>query len=141
GIKDSSRDMEYLQSVVMAMRRGTSSFTVYTGTDTLLEASLLTGADGAITAGSNVVPESVVEVAAAGGRGDWGHSGGAQRQLARVVDACREGAAPAGWKAALHLAGVCGPDLVPPASALPAAQVETLRDALAAADVLVTSGA
>lgn len=141
GIKDSSRDMEYLQSVVMAVRGGASSFTVYTGTDTLLEASLLTGADGAITAGSNLVPELVVEVTAAVARGDWDHSGRVQRQLALVLGACRQGAAPAGWKAALHLAGVCGPDLVPPASALPAAQIEKMRDALVATDVLVASGA
>ncbi|HLR93045.1 MAG TPA: dihydrodipicolinate synthase family protein [Jiangellaceae bacterium] len=141
GIKDSSRDMEYLQSVVMAVRDASSSFTVYTGTDTLLVASLLTGAGGALTASSNLVPELVVEVAAAFTRGDLDHAGRVQRRLAEVVDACRRGAAPAGWKAALHLAGVCGPDLVPPASVLPAVQVEELRDALVATDVLVASGA
>lgn len=138
GIKDSSRDVEYLQAVVHALHDGEARprFTVYTGTDTLLLASLLVGADGAIAASSNLIPELGVDVLAAVAEGALERARRSQRRLARVVAASRQGAFPAGWKAALHLAGVCGSDLVAPAAPLPEPLVAQLRARLAAEGVL-----
>lgn len=138
GIKDSSRDMEYLQSVVLAVRddEAPSQFTVYTGADTLLLASLLVGADGAVAASSNLVPELGVDVAAAVAEGDLEQARRSQRHLVQVVTACRQGAFPAGWKAALHLAGVCGPHLAAPAAPLSEPLMERLRAQLHATGVL-----
>jgi len=135
GIKDSSRDVEYLQSVLLATAaaREEQRFVVYTGADTLLLPSLLLGADGTIAPSSNLVPELGVGVVDAFDRADLATAEQLQTRLVRVVQACRTGAFPAGWKAALSLAGTCGPHLLPPASPLPPALVADLATALRAA--------
>lgn len=117
GIKDSSRDVEYLQQIVFATAG--ADFRVLTGTDTLLVASLAIGAHGTIAASVNLVPELATAVCRAVRAGDLSAARQQQEQLARVVMACRRGQAPAGWKAALAIAGICAAHMAPPASALP----------------------
>ncbi len=125
GIKDSSRDVEYLQQVVYATAG--ADFLVFTGTDTLLAASLAIGVHGTIAASANLVPELAVGIFRAFQDGDWRAVREQQERLVRVVTACRRGYPPAGWKAALGLAGICSDRLARPASALP----EPLRADLA----------
>jgi 4-hydroxy-tetrahydrodipicolinate synthase len=124
GIKDSSRDMEYQQQLIA--ETADAEFAVLTGADTLLVASLTVGAAGSITAGANLVPELPVGIQRAFRAGDFRTATELQRRLARIVAACTAGEPPAGWKAALSVAGVCGPELAAPAAALAA----TLRGAL-----------
>lgn len=131
GMKDSSRDMEYQQEVIQACS-GTG-FRVLTGTDTLLVASLVTGASGAIVASANLAPELAVGVYDAFTSGDAGTARRLQEQLAQVVAACRRPGFPAGWKAALEIAGVCGARPVPPGAILSGAQRAGLAAELAAA--------
>ncbi|TDE10108.1 dihydrodipicolinate synthase family protein [Jiangella asiatica] len=117
GIKDSSRDLEYLQEVLYATSG--ADFAVLTGTDTMLLASLTIGAVGAIAASANLVPSLGRAVHAAFVAGDADEAAAAQRRLVDIVTACRRGTTPAGWKAALAWAGVCSANLVPPAAPLP----------------------
>lgn len=124
GIKDSSRDMEYLQAVVFATSG--ADFRVFTGTDTLLVASMAAGADGTIAASLNLVPEMAAGVYRAMTSGDLADARREQRRLNAVVTACRRGHPPSGWKAALAIAGICEPYLAPPASPLPADSQEEL---------------
>jgi len=112
GIKDSSRDMEYLQRV--ARETSGTDFAVLTGTDTLLMAALQVGANGAIAASMNLVPRLARTVYDAFLRHDLPTATAAQHQLVDIVEACRVGMAPAGWKAALAWAGVCSAHMVPP---------------------------
>lgn len=127
GIKDSSRDLEYLESVLYAVTD--AEFTVLTGSDTMLLASLQLGAHGTIAASANLVPQLSRSVYDATLAGDLGAAREAQRRLFEVVMACRAGVTPAGWKAALHWAGVCSARLVSPARPLD----ERLRRELEAA--------
>lgn len=120
GLKDSSRDMEYLQQVLQACAG--ADFGVFTGTDTLLVPSLLAGARGAIAASANLVPELGVGVYRAFAAGDIPGALALQQTLCTVVAACRRGDFPAGWKAALEVAGVCAAHPVLPGTPLPAAQ-------------------
>lgn len=138
GIKDSSRDVEYLQSVLLARAaaRHDQQFVVYTGADTLLLASLLMGADGTIAPSSNLVPELGVGLMEAFDRGDTTSAKRLQNQLVQVVQACRRGPFPAGWKAALSLAGVCAPDLLPPAARLSQPLMAALARELTEADLV-----
>jgi 4-hydroxy-tetrahydrodipicolinate synthase len=138
GTKDSSRDMEYLQAVLGATRG--ESFTVYTGTDTLLVPSVLMGARGAITAGANVVPELVSSVLKATAAGELERAWALQDRLTAVIDACRVGSFPSAWKAALDLRGLIGPDMVPPGLALPGALRAEVETALRHAGVLHSGG-
>lgn len=113
GIKDSSRNMEYLQSILYATAG--CEFRTFTGSDTLLLASFLLGADGAIAASVNLVPRLGTAVLAAASSGDIDRARRLQRLLFDVVLACRRGLAPAGWKAALKMVGVCPATMVNPA--------------------------
>ncbi len=129
GIKDSSRDMEYLGQVLMALDDA-ADFRVYTGTDSLLLPSLVMGADGAIGASVNVAPELAVGICQAVDEGDLSRARELQRRLTRLVLACRRGPSPSGWKAALAGLDVCQPLLAPPARPLPDAIRAELADDL-----------
>jgi len=124
GIKDSSRDFEYLQTILYATTD--ADFAVLTGSDTMLLASLTVGAVGTIAGSVNLVPELGREIYDATLAGDLDRARSAQRQLHDVVMACRVGPPPAGWKAALAWAGVAAADPVPPAVGLTTAEQQTL---------------
>ncbi len=133
GMKDSSRDLEYQQQVVLACAGAGAGFGVFTGTDTLLVASLVIGAAGAIVASANLAPGLGTGIYRAFGSGDVPTARRLQEQLVRIVAACRRAAFPAGWKAALEMAGVCGAHLVPPGAPLSGSQRAELAAELAAA--------
>ena len=127
GIKDSSRDLEYLQLVLQASAG--ADFAVLTGSDTLLLASLVLGAHGMIAAGMNLVPDLGRTLYDAFAADDQRTAEATQRILSTIVQACRAGQPPSGWKAALSWAGVCSDAMVPPAAPL----TGDLRTALNAA--------
>lgn len=129
GIKDSSRDMEYQQEVIIAT--AAADFRVLTGTDTLLVPSLAMGAAGTIAGSVNLVPHLVSGIYRAFTSGDIETAVLSQRRLAGIVGICRPGFFPAGWKASLEVAGVCGRSPVPPGTPLPDAEFKRLADELA----------
>jgi 4-hydroxy-tetrahydrodipicolinate synthase len=120
GIKDSSRDFDYFQEVLTRLR-GVPRFSALTGTDSLLVPAQLSGADGAITVGANLVPEWCVSAWTAAADGRWADAMLWQDRLVRLGIAIRQGTFPAGMKAALALRGVCGDELAVPGRALDAA--------------------
>jgi len=134
GLKDSSRDLEGLQALVYATAG--EDFTVLTGSDTILLASLVVGAQGAIAASANLVPELGVAVYEAVREERWSDAAAHQRKLFDVIQACRVGGLGVGWKAALELAGVCSGAPVPPAAPLAADARAALARRLAALGVL-----
>lgn len=133
GIKDSSRDMEYQQQLITATAE--ADFSVLTGTDTLLVASLALGAAGAIAASANLVPDLGSGIYHAFEAGDMTTAVRLQQRLARIVAACRRGYFPAGWKAALEIAGVCQRHPAPGGTPLSPEEFGRLRSELAEAGV------
>lgn len=135
GLKDSSRQFEYSEEVLYATR-GTD-FSLLTGSDTMLMATMLHGGAGAVAASANLVPGlgSAVYRAAAGG--DWSEAARQQERLFHVVAAVRRagGAAP-GWKAALALAGVCSAQPAPPAGPVSGPALDRLKTRLVELEVL-----
>lgn len=130
GIKDSSRDLEYLQSIVWATSPHRAEFSILTGSEPLLINSLNSGADGAIAAAVGVVPQvtSAVRDAVAAGRIDDAWQ--AQHRLAEVVALCRAFSVPLGWKAALAALGIARPALVSPGGTVDPSAIDQLRTAL-----------
>ncbi len=113
GIKDSSRDFDYLLALLQRRDPG-SDFAILTGSDTQLVAALVSGANGTWAASLNVAPSLDVGILAASARGDWETARGLQAKVIRLVAACRRGTFPAGWKAALKLLGIeAGPPVFP----------------------------
>ena len=141
GIKDSSRDMEYLLSVLDGLREagiGPERFAIATGTDTMLLASLAAGAQGAIVASANVAPELSCRALEAWRDGDAARAQALEARLRRLVAACRVGSYPAGWKAAAAVQGACRPWLVRPRQPLDEPARGELADALRSLELLRT---
>ncbi|MGH3158883.1 MAG: dihydrodipicolinate synthase family protein [Streptosporangiaceae bacterium] len=130
GIKDSSRDMEYQAQVIQATQD--AEFRVLTGADTLLVVGLTHGAAGIIGASANMVPELTSGICHAFAAGNVHKALELQVRLTRITNACRAGSPPAGWKAALEIAGVCEAHPVPPGTGLTADERAGLLAALTA---------
>lgn len=131
GIKDSSRDFEYFQNVCVATRN-MPEFRIFTGSDTMLLASLAMGGAGTICGGANIAPGWVVRIFDEFERGDLIAARAHQDELIELVVAIRAGVFPSAIKAALHLQGICEQWLVPPVAPLDEASVGRLRERLKA---------
>lgn len=131
GIKDSSRDFEYFESVCVATR-DLPEFRLFTGSDSMLLASLAMGGAGTICASANVAPSWVVGVFDAFQRGDWGAARRLQDRLLDFGTAVRSGVFPAAFKAALHLQGVCEPWPAQPVAPLDHPSETRLKEQLTA---------
>ena len=140
GIKDSSRDFEYFEGVCVAAR-DLPEFRVFTGSDSMLLASLAMGAAGTICGAGNIAPAWVVRVYDRYTRGDLGAAREAQDALYALVMAVRDGVFPTAIKAALHLQGICEPWTAPPATRLDERLEARLREQLGAWKLLTTQGA
>jgi 4-hydroxy-tetrahydrodipicolinate synthase len=130
GIKDSSRDFEYFEGVCLATR-DMPAFRLFTGSDSMLLASLAMGGCGTICGAGNIAPAWVVSIYDAFQRGDMAAARDAQDRLYRLVAAVRDGVFPTAIKAALHLMGICEPWTAPPATRLDEHAEARLRDQLA----------
>jgi dihydrodipicolinate synthase/N-acetylneuraminate lyase len=129
GIKDSSRDFEYFESVCLQTRE-LPDFRIFTGSDTMLLPSLVMGGAGTICGAANVAPAWVVRIYDDFKRGDWSAAREHQDALFELVMAVRGGVFPAAIKSALHLLGVCDPWPAPPVEALDEASEGRLRQLL-----------
>ena len=135
GIKDSSRDFEYFEGVCIATRDW-PAFRMFTGSDSMLLASLAMGGAGTICGAGNVAPAWVVRIYDAYTSGDLDAARAAQDELYRLVMAVRDGVFPSAIKAALHLLGICEPWTAPPVSRLDPHLEARLREQLAELDLL-----
>lgn len=135
GIKDSSRDFEYFEGVCIATRDH-PAFRIFTGSDTMLVASLAVGGAGTICGAGNVAPELVVRIRDLYTHGDVGAARAAQDELFTLVAALRVGVFPLAIKAALHMMGICEPWSAPPARRLDERQEAPLRKHLAETGLL-----
>jgi 4-hydroxy-tetrahydrodipicolinate synthase len=129
GIKDSSRDFEYFETVCVATR-DRPEFRIFTGSDTMLLASLAMGGAGTICGAGNIAPGWVVRIFDDFERGDWEAAQKHQDSLLELVLAVRGGVFPAAIKAALHLQGLCDPWPAPPVAPLDEHAQSRLRDQL-----------
>ena len=135
GIKDSSRDFEYFEGVCIATR-DLPAFRIFTGSDTMLVASLAAGGAGTICGAANVAPAWVVRIYDEFTRGDLGAARASQDEVYRLVGALRNGVFPLAIKAALHMEGVCEPWSAPPTRKLEEPALSRLREFLAASRLL-----
>ena len=62
GLKDSSRDFPRFEALIAAIKPAHPEFKIYTGTEELLLASLLMGADGATVATGGIEPDAILKI-------------------------------------------------------------------------------
>ena len=129
GIKDSSRDFEYFEAVCIATRELTR-FRIFTGSDTMLLASLAMGGAGTICGAANVAPGWIVRIYEDFQRGDLAAARAGQDKLYELVLALRGGVFPDAIKAAGHLQGTCEPWCAAPVAPLDDQAEAKLRDRL-----------
>jgi 2-dehydro-3-deoxy-D-pentonate aldolase len=129
GIKDSSRDFEYFENVCVATR-DLPNFRIFTGSDTMLLASLAMGGAGTICGGANIAPGWVVRIYDEFQRGDLKAARTHQDSLFELVLAIRAGVFPSAIKAALYLQGVCDPWPAAPVAPLDEASQTRLGERL-----------
>ena len=138
GIKDSSRDFEYFEGICIATR-DIAGFRIFTGSDTMLLASLAMGGSGTICGAGNVVPDWVVRIYDEFQRGDLDAARNAQDRLYALVSAVREGVFPLAIKAALHMLRICEPWSAPPVRRLDDRLEARLRERLAGLGLLTAA--
>ena len=131
GIKDSSRDFEYFE-LVCGATRDMPAFRIFTGSDTMLLASLAMGGAGTICGAANVAPGWVVRIFEEYRRGDLQAARDHQDQLVNLVVKLRAGVFPAAIKAALELQGICSAWPAKPIAPFDERAREVLRGQLAA---------
>jgi 4-hydroxy-tetrahydrodipicolinate synthase len=131
GIKDSSRDFEYFEGVCIATR-DMPKFRIFTGSDTMLLASMALGGAGTICGAANVAPRWVVRIFEDYMRHDIESARQGQDALYQLVMAVRGGVFPGAIKAALEIQGVCAPWSAPPVQQLDPRLKSRLREQLEA---------
>lgn len=124
GMKDSSRDLEYFETI-LDVTRG-MPFSLLTGSDTLLLASGILGGSGTIAASVNLVPEIVTALWNAVLAEEWQIARELQSRLMAIVSVCRRAGFPSGWKAALFLQGLCSAHTAFPNPTLSGSGLESL---------------
>ncbi len=135
GIKDSSGEFPYFEEVAR-LAESHHGFTVLTGSDSMLAASLYVGGHGIIGAGVNIVPDVVVAVYNAAMSGDRSKAIAMQHKVSDAVNACRVGVFPGAYKAQFALKGLCQPHMAWPIPSLNKSEMEQLRKNLVEAGVL-----
>ncbi|MDA8271423.1 MAG: dihydrodipicolinate synthase family protein [Actinomycetota bacterium] len=135
GMKDSSRDLEYFETI-LDVTRG-MPFSLLTGSDTLLLASGILGGSGTIAASVNLVPEIVTALWNAILAQEWQTARELQTELMAIVSVCRRAGFPSGWKAALYLLGLCSANAVFPNPTLSGASLESLAMELESVGVVM----
>ena len=135
GIKDSSRDFEYFEGLCVATR-DLPAFRIFTGSDTMLVASLAMGGAGTICGAGNIAPALVVRIFDQYRDGDIVAARRSQDELYELVMAVREGVFPLAIKSALHMLGVCEPWSAPPVRKLDERAEARLRERLAKLELL-----
>jgi 4-hydroxy-tetrahydrodipicolinate synthase len=130
GIKDSSRDFEYFE-LVCGATRDLPHFRIFTGSDTMLLASLAMGGAGTICGAANVAPRWVVRIYEEYRRGELAAAREHQDQLVDLIMRLRGGVFPAAIKAALELQGICTAWPAKPIAPLDARAKQALGEQLA----------
>jgi len=138
-IKDSSNDIHGFRAVVTGTRQF-QKFSVFTGSELIVDCALFLGAEGAVPGLANVAPHEYVALYEAGRSGDWAKAREIQDHLVRLFDltACadpaKKGASSSGlggFKTALMLRGViAGNTMALPQITLDASEIDAVKAVL-----------
>lgn len=135
GLKDSSGDFGYFSSLARIARES-EGFTLYTGSDTMLAASLFVGGHGIIGGAVNVVPDVMTAIYRAYQQGDTANAVALAEKVVQANAAMQVGTFPAPMKGQYVLKGLCERYTAAPIPPLTDAEMEQLRHQLTDAGVL-----
>ncbi|WP_062207575.1 dihydrodipicolinate synthase family protein [Streptomyces sp. NBRC 109706] len=148
GLKDSSPELGVFREVLRELREGPAGdgFAVLTGSELIVDAALLLGADGVVPGLGNVDPHGYVRLVGHCARGEWQAAAAEQNRLGRLFALVDEGsparmgrgsAAIGGFKTALYLRGwIDHPTTAEPQIPLDERETERVAHHLATAGLL-----
>jgi 4-hydroxy-tetrahydrodipicolinate synthase len=111
GVKEASGNIVKISRIRNACPQ---EFTVWSGNDDMIVASMALGAKGVISVLSNLLPEQTLAMASAALTGDFASAAELQHQLLPVIDALFREVNPIPIKAAMKMVGYdCGPCRLP----------------------------
>jgi N-acetylneuraminate lyase/4-hydroxy-tetrahydrodipicolinate synthase len=85
GLKDSSRDFARFQGLLSTIKAARPDFKIFTGSEELLLASLMFGADGATVATGGIEPEKIMAIVEAWRQGDFQRAKAIQFELLPLI--------------------------------------------------------
>jgi len=139
GVKDSSNDIHGFRAVVTGTRQF-EKFSVFTGSELVVDCALFLGAEGAVPGLGNVDPHGYVALYEASRAGDWAKAREIQERLVRLfaitacADSSKKGASSCGiggFKTALMLRGVIATNITAlPQIPLDADEISAVRAVL-----------
>lgn len=139
GIKDSSNDIHAFRALLEGTRR-LPGFSVFTGSELIVDCALFLGAEGAVPGLANVDPHAYVQLYNAAQAGDWDHARRLQDRLFRLfrltecADPAKKGPGSSGlggFKTALMLRGIFATNAMGlPQIALDDREIEAVRTVL-----------
>lgn len=135
GIKDSENDAARMVELLRELG-DKKDFAVFIGTGPLMGQGLLLGAEGIVPSVGNLAPALCRALYDAARAGDAARTNALHERLMAVSAIYQRGRtlpqSLAALKAALAWLGLCGPDMLPPLTALPERERLEVRDALMA---------
>jgi 4-hydroxy-tetrahydrodipicolinate synthase len=132
GVKEASGNLEQIAAILAARPAG---FAVLSGDDALALPTIALGAEGLVSVVSNPAPRETAELVEAALDGALGRARELHYRLLPLMRACFVESNPVPVKTAMHLLGFCAPSVRAPLGPPSPETVETLRRALASAEV------
>jgi 2-dehydro-3-deoxy-D-pentonate aldolase len=131
GLKDSENDFDRLTELMHRLG-GRSDFSIFVGVSSLASKAMVLGVDGFVPSPGNLVPKSCCGVYERSIAGDLVGAEVHQRDMDIVADICNQdrpalGEKLAAMKAAMGALSLCGPDMLPPLTALTSSDQKALR--------------
>lgn len=102
GIKDSSRNFDYLLRLI-SLTRHDLEFAVLVGTETLVLPAMVAGAAGAVLGSANIVPEWIARLGRQISEGAWDEARDTEDDLVQLAEALRKTDGARGFKYATAL--------------------------------------
>jgi 4-hydroxy-tetrahydrodipicolinate synthase len=130
GIKDSENNPKRHEELLQRFG-GRKDFSVFIGVGALMKKGLKLGADGVVPSVGNLIPDVCHQLCAAAKKADWSAVEKLQARMMSVAGLYQKGRnlneSLAALKAAMHLRGLCTPQVLPPLRKVSEAELEKIR--------------
>jgi 4-hydroxy-tetrahydrodipicolinate synthase len=134
GIKDSENNPKRHEELLRRFA-GKPDFSVFIGVGALMQKGLSMGADGIVPSVGNLIPEVCHQLCAAAKKADWPQVENLSARMTAVAALYQKGRnlneSLSALKAALHLRGLCTPQVLPPLRKVSDTELEKIRRQMA----------
>ncbi len=130
GIKDSENNPKRHEELLHRFS-GKKDFSVFIGVGALMQKGLRLGADGIVPSVGNLIPEVCHQLCAAAEKADWAALENLSARMNAVAALYQKGRnlneSLSALKAAMHLRGLCAPQVLPPLRKVSDVELEKIR--------------